>query len=39
MDLVEVSPPNDIQGITSFTAATIILHFLGGLAAKYESQH
>lgn len=34
MDLVEVSPPNDIEEITSVTAATIVLHFLGGLASQ-----
>lgn len=31
MDLVEVSPPNDIEDVTSVTAANIILHYLGGL--------
>ncbi len=38
MDLVEVSPPNDVQGITSVTAATIVLHFLGGLTSSHGTE-
>jgi formimidoylglutamase len=34
MDLVEVSPPHDVQEITSITAATMLLHFLGGVASR-----
>lgn len=34
MDLVEVSPPHDVQSVTSITAATLLCHFLGGLAAR-----
>lgn len=34
MDLVEVSPPNDVEDVTSVTAANILLHFLGGLTRR-----
>jgi len=34
MDLVEIAPPHDVQGLTSITGATILLHFLGGMAAR-----
>jgi len=39
MDLVEVSPPHDPQGLTSVTAATIVLHYLGGLAVTHDPAH
>lgn len=34
MDLVEIAPPHDVNGLTAITGATILLHFLGGLAAR-----
>lgn len=34
MDLVEIAPPHDVQGLTSITGATILLHFLGGMAVR-----
>lgn len=34
MDLVEIAPPHDVEGLTSITGATILLHFFGGLAAR-----
>lgn len=34
MDLVEISPPNDVEDLTSITGATILLHFCGGLASR-----
>lgn len=34
MDLVEIAPPHDVNDVTSVTGATILLHFLGGIAAR-----
>ncbi|WP_135827484.1 agmatinase family protein [Halorussus halobius] len=34
MDLVEVSPPNDVEDLTSVVAANVLLHFLGGLTCR-----
>lgn len=36
MDLVEIAPPHDVEDLTSITGATILLHFLGGMAARSE---
>jgi arginase family enzyme len=33
-DLVEISPPFDVQGITGRTGAALILNFLYGLATR-----
>ncbi|WP_255171233.1 agmatinase family protein [Natrononativus amylolyticus] len=34
MDLVEIAPPHDVNGLTSITGATILLHYLGGLSTR-----
>lgn len=34
MDVVEIAPPHDVEGLTAITGATILLHFLGGLASR-----
>jgi formimidoylglutamase len=34
MDLVEIAPPHDVEELTVITGATILLHFLGGLASR-----
>ena len=34
LDLVEISPPHDVNDVTSITGATMLLYFLGGLAER-----
>ena len=34
MDIVEIAPPHDVNGLTAITGATILLHFLGGLVSR-----
>jgi arginase family enzyme len=34
MDVVEVDPERDVADVTAFTAASLVLSFAGGLAAR-----